>query len=191
MALCVGTLCLGSQPFSVHSVPLLRCRWSDMCARRWRRPVSLSRPWSASYGRVSWAPWSGTRKRSSSQSKPSNTWRYENYEFVFVFLWKLLVHGDRLVTSDFPCACCSNTARCWTPSRHKACLNSLCSWRSRSTATTTSTSWRPSRRLWCCSTKVCVVQKWRWFVKSQIFSLLLFLVFFKLKWSSEPFSIKL
>lgn len=48
----------------------------------------------------------------------------------------------------------SNTAHCWKLLPPRASLNSLSCWRSRSTVTTTFTSWRPSRKLWFCSTKV-------------------------------------
>lgn len=50
----------------------------------------------------------------------------------------------------------SNTALCWKPSPPRVCLSSACCWRSRSIATTTSTSWRRFRRSWCSSTKVCL-----------------------------------
>ena len=54
----------------------------------------------------------------------------------------------------------SNTAFCWKRSPPRAFLSSPCCWRSRSTATTTSTSWRPSRRSWCCFTKVSRRRRW-------------------------------
>ncbi len=122
--------------------------------KRWRKLASPSRQWSASCGPVSWAPSSGIKRRSSSPSKPSNSWRYlmflkglmiRNTSF---FLIKLLV--VILITL------CSNTAHCWRPSPPRACLSSRSCWRYRSTATTISTSWRPSRRLWCFFTKVCL-----------------------------------
>lgn len=58
--------------------------------------------------------------------------------------------------SDSSYSLCSNTAHCWRPSPPRACLSSPSCWRSRSTATTISTSWRPSRRSWCFFTKVCL-----------------------------------
>lgn len=44
--------------------------------KRWRKRASPSRQWSASCGPVSWALSSGIKRRSSSRSKPSNSWRY-------------------------------------------------------------------------------------------------------------------
>lgn len=48
----------------------------------------------------------------------------------------------------------SNTAHCWRLLLPRASLNLLSCWRSRSTVMITSTSWRPSRKLLFCSTKV-------------------------------------
>lgn len=62
-------------------------RLSSSPKRRWKRPTSPSRPWSASSGPAWWAPWSGTRRKSWWPNKPSNTWRYEAHR-DFWRVWK-------------------------------------------------------------------------------------------------------
>lgn len=105
--------------------------------------------------------WDKGSSLTKSACVPENLMSFEVVEFADVDLrearGELSVMNPLLSSRNrtgFSIFLCSNTAFCWKPSPPRVYLSSASCWRSRSTATTTSTSWRPFRRSWCSSTKV-------------------------------------
>lgn len=65
------------------------CRLLHTLERKWRRTTSQSRQWLGWCGPVWWVQWSGTRRRSWLQNKPSNSWRWHLQYAIALFPFSL------------------------------------------------------------------------------------------------------